>query len=287
MNNKSFKIAAIAVTAVLLLSSGYLLFHSLNLSKELGSVRLEKENALSEKIALNKNVDALKSQLKSLTDQNTELNRTLEATKTLFAEKEQELARMRKSLSSLSSYKKKCSDLEAAKGVLEQKIENLNKDAVALKEQIAGLEQQVANAIADKTATEKKLTDLLNKPFSDNFRAEASRGRKNILTIIAKRTNQLDISMDVPAKLPQAINFTITTPEGKKLSSASDISAQVRIVESDASFVVGQGGISGSGDSMKRVRLIYSPEKKLKKGIYKYQVYSGIQYLGSVQVNLK
>ncbi|TSA39229.1 MAG: hypothetical protein D4R64_00050 [Porphyromonadaceae bacterium] len=287
MNTTSQRNIAITVAVILLLGSGYLLFHSLDISKELKSVRIEKENVLSEKIDLNKNLEALKRELKTVSGKNTELISILEATRDRLAEKEKELAKLRQSLSTLSTFKKKSSDLEAIKRDLDQKILELNKNAVALKEQIGGLEQQVANVKADKAAIESKLNDLLNKPFSDNYRTEAQRGRRNILTVIARRTNRLNISMDVPNNLQQAVNFTITTPDGKSLSSAGDLSKEVKIVQSDASFVVDKGVISGSGETMKRVQLVYSPAKKLKKGIYKYQLYSGIQYIGSVQVNLK
>lgn len=287
MNTKNQRNTAITIAVILLLGSGYLLFRSMDLSHNLKSVRLEKENVLSEKIELTRNLDTTKRDLQTVKDKNSELNSILEDTRDRLAEKEKELPKMRQSIATLSTFKKKSIDLEAIKRDMEQKILELNKNAIALKEQIDGLEQQVTNVKADKASLENKLNDLLNKPFSDNYKTEAQRGRKNILTVIARRTNRLNISMDVPANLQQAINFTITTPEGKSLSSVGDLSNQVRITQSDASFVVEQAGISGSVGTMKRVQLIYSPAKKLKKGIYKYQVYSGIEYLGSTQVNLK
>ena len=270
-----------------MLASGFLFFRSLDLSNEVSAERLSLEAALSDKIDLTKSLNEAKGTLESFRYKNAELSSILESTREQFIEKEKELNRLRQSQSALVTYKKKASDLETIKRELDQKILELTRSSVALKEQIDGLEQRIAAANNDKAGLESKLNDLLNKPFSDNYRTEAQRGRKNILTVIARRTNKLNISMDVPANLQQGLNFTLTIPGGKILSSAGDLSKEVRIIDSDASFVVDKGYISGTEQAMKRVQLLYSPAKKLKKGIYKYQLYSGIQYLGSAQINLK
>jgi small-conductance mechanosensitive channel len=287
MNSKKIRNLLISVAAILLILSGLFIYRSINLSGKLRSARMEKESALSEKINLNKKMDALQLELNSFSAKNAELSSILEDTKERFTEKEQEIARLRQSLATLSSLKKKSSELESVKLGLEQTIDALNKNALSLKDQISSLEQQIAQANADKLSSEGKLNELQSKPYSDNFRTEAQRGRKNILTVNSRWTKRLNISLDVPDNLKQAINFTITTPDGIEVSSAGDISNQVKILHSDASFVVDQTGISGTGSTMKRVQLIYTPSKRLKKGIYKYQIYSGIQYVGSVQVNLK
>ncbi|MDP2960141.1 MAG: hypothetical protein Q8N71_01845, partial [candidate division Zixibacteria bacterium] len=265
----------------------FLIYNSIRLLNNVDKERLEKETILSEKLQQTKDIESLRKEITAANGKTLEVNRILETTRDRLDEKQKDLNRLNQQVASLSTYRKKSADLEGKNRDLEQKILELNKNSVSLKEQIDGLQQQLSKANEEKTGLENKLNDLVNKPYSDNYRTEAQRGRQNRLTVVARRTNRLDISMDVPSNLQQAINFTITTPDGATFTSSSDISAEVKIIDADATFVAGTTGISAAGDSMRRVQLIYSPAKKLKKGIYKYQIYSGIEFLGSVQVRLK
>ncbi|TSA33007.1 MAG: hypothetical protein D4R64_14960 [Porphyromonadaceae bacterium] len=276
--------AAVTIIALLLLGSAFLIYNSIRLSNIADRERLDKESLISEKIHLNKSLDDVRKEIAAANEKNRDIRQILESTRDRVDEKQKELSRLTQQVASLSMYRKKSADLEGKTRDLEQKILELNKAVISKKEEVDNLLSQVAAAKEEKLAFEKQIDELVKKPHADNYRTEAQRGRQNKLTVVARRTNKLDISIEVPSKLERPINFTITNPEGMTLSSSSDISSEVKIIGADAKIVAGTSDISASKS---RVQLIYSPTKKLKKGIYKFQIFSGTDYLGSVQVRLR
>lgn len=278
---------AIALAIILLLVSGYFILHSIRLSGKLKTERLDKESILSEKIELTNGMAKLRGELDAAANASAELNQILEATRDRVDEKQAELNRLNQKLASLQPYKAMSSDLMEKNKELEQQVREWTVKSASLEEEREGLKNQLSDADEARKGLENKLSDLLNKPFADNYRTEAQKGRQNRLTVLARRTNRLDISMDIPGNLQAPLNFTITTPDGVVLSSATDIASLVSILETDAPLATGKSGLSTAGKAMRRVEFVYTPEEKLKKGIYKYQIFSGSELLGHVQVRLK
>jgi hypothetical protein len=62
----------------------------------------------------------------------------------------------------------------------------------------------------------------------------------------------------------------------------------VKVKEYEENLMASLSG--GAGETItfsKRAELVYKPEQKLSRGIYRFQVYDGDNYMGSVQLKLK
>jgi hypothetical protein len=75
---KIFRVIVFSVISLLSLSLAFLAFNSIRLSKQLDRERLEKETLLSEKIHLNRSLEALQKEVSSITNKNLELSRLIE-----------------------------------------------------------------------------------------------------------------------------------------------------------------------------------------------------------------
>jgi hypothetical protein len=85
--------------------------------------------------------------------------------------------------------------------------------------------QKSISKLQDKKADLMKQVELAraeNIVKADNFQVDAYRNaKKERLTIRARRTRMLSVTMDVPKDMVQDIKFNITTPDGKQINETN------------------------------------------------------------------
>ncbi|HYQ59339.1 MAG TPA: hypothetical protein VEP89_18475, partial [Draconibacterium sp.] len=128
---------------------------------------------------------------------------------------------------------------------------------------------------------------ILKAMISDNYRTEALKGKRDKLTVVAKKTSKLMMSFDMPEIYSEKIYFKVVTPDGKEYSLDGDMIANVKTVSNGdglmASIIPNAAGPVGT----QRVEMTYQPLKKLSEGVYLFSIYNEDRLLGSTQLRLK
>ena len=265
---------------------GLIAYHNANRSLEdgLNNERLKSERILSEKLALDKEINKLKQSITSLQGKNTDLDKMLANTSAKVAAKEQELNRMNKENSSLKQYKKQHDDIQKIKNDLEAQVIALNnalstanKDNESLKRSVAEL--QLKNKSLSDELTQIQIASL------DDMRVEAF--NKSKLTVSAKKTKKLDINFIIPAQYATSdLQFKIYDPNGQQRSQTDGTIALLETKE--APILTADASDKLYLKQTKQVKMEYKPKKKLTAGIYRIEVSNNEnKYLGSLQVRLR
>jgi DNA repair exonuclease SbcCD ATPase subunit len=179
---------------------------------------------------------------------------------------------------------KEIADLKKLKADLESQISELNSLLAALKSE----NEKLNESIASLTKANKELEDksaLLAAMVLDNYRVEASKGKKGKLTITARKTNKLSVGFDLPSGIAENIKFRITTPAGKTIHE-NDETIGMKVVDNEV-LVASLSPLSGQFEVSKRVEMTYKPQERLQSGIYKIDIYNNSTYVGSCQIKLR
>jgi hypothetical protein len=130
-----------------------------------------------------------------------------------------------------------------------------------------------------------RVENQINQTFIDKTRVTATRGVNKRLTIRARRTKQLRVSINVAQNLKE-LHFTLTGPDGfldneksGRLSYSLMDNAGIRTA-SLVKFV-------DSFNSDMTIEVKYVPMQKLKPGIYELRVFNDDGYVGSTSIKLK
>lgn len=276
----------ISVTIIALLLSGFVFVKNRSTKNQLQKEKIKSESMLSENLNLQKSVEKLKKDLSSSQDKNAQLDKTIAETYSQLELKESEIKKLRAGNASVADLKKKNAELEALHKKLQDDITGLNMNI----EQLTTDNKKYSEQIDSYKNKNEELTAnnaLLEALLADNFRIEAQKRKHEKLTVSARRTNKLMTSFDIPTDAGQNIYFKIVTPDGKELSSINDKSAIININSQDKNLIASLSGSSYGNQDMKRAELLYKPEQKLTKGIYRINVYNGQEYMGSIQIRLK
>jgi hypothetical protein len=103
--------------------------------------------------------------------------------------------------------------------------------------------------------------------------------RNQKITAIARLTKVIDLSFDFPENQTQNLEVSILTPDGKSYTTLNKNLVSVSQSKDPAMEV--------AGIPQKRMELNFRPEKRFKKGIYKFTVFNGIDPVTTIQVQLK
>ncbi len=129
---------------------------------------------------------------------------------------------------------------------------------------------------------------ILKAMISDNYRTEALHGKKERLTVNARRTNKLSVSFDLPGNLNSNIYFKVITPQGQEISSTDDVaSTTIKIEERNGGLLASSDANVIGSSGTKRIEMTYKPKEKLKNGIYQFNIYNDDRFIGSTQMRLK
>jgi lipopolysaccharide biosynthesis protein len=264
----------------------FFISHSSQKSK-LKREKIRTEALLSEKLELEKNREISQKEMAALKSKHATLVNKMKETSALLSTRENEIKKLAAESATARELKKKNAELEVLRQQMEADIDSLvmNMDRL-MQEQLQAQEQLETMKTSNDFLSLKNA--MLEAMLSDNFRAEALKGKNEKLTVVARRANTLVSSFDVPAGFGEAIHFKVITPEENEISSLESKFASVKVQEYEGNLMASlSGGADERTTFSKRAELVYKPEQKLSRGIYRFQVYDGDSYMGSVQLKLK
>jgi hypothetical protein len=272
------------MSVIITIAALFLISH-VSLKKQLREEKINSEAILSEKLLLEKQMIGLKTDLTSLKGKNSQLDKLLSATSNKLSSKEAEVKRFLSERVSLSELKKKVAELEAIRVQLNSEIASL-----AAKSNLLLTENDVLNNKLTSLQQEKERVDndnaVLKAMVADNYLIEAVKGRNNKLTLIARKTDKLVVSFDLPVEIDDNVSFKVITPTGEEFSSNNNSAASIIIIDNASNYLASADNRMLAFNP-RRVEMIFKPEHKLEKGIYRFNVYNNNNYLGSTQLKLK
>ncbi|MCB9251594.1 MAG: hypothetical protein H6605_03955 [Flavobacteriales bacterium] len=282
---KREKIYAAATVLVLLASMiTSVVYYSDNksLGKKLNDEKINSELLLSEKLSLQKQLEAFKNELNSTEVKNKELSSLIEKTKAELYKKQKALSSVNTKNGSLKKLKKQVADLNKLKSDYEAKFASLNETINKLNSEKDALNQTIASLRSENKDLTNNLA-LLNSLKTDNYLVETSKN-KNKLTVLARKTKKMAFNFNVPQNQSGDLNFKITKPDGRVIEG-KDKGISYNVVydrESD---------LASLGDEnlkvTKKIEMTYEPKEKLKAGLYKIEMFNNGQYIGSCNVRLR
>ena len=285
-NDKKTRIAITAALAALLILSASFFIINASLKKQLGDQKIKSEKLLSEKLKLDQSIKELKDDMSAMAGINVRLDKLLGEANRKLQNKEAEIKRLIAENATVSELRAQVRELELLREQLTTDIANLNINLAQLNNDNACL-----NELLTRTKNENELlafdNTILKAMVADNYRIEALKGRHEKLTINARKTDKLLVSFDLPSDVGRNLYFKVNTPQGEEFSSKTDLSAIINIVENNDRLLASANSDAGGSIGTKRVEMIYKPNKKLTKGVYRFNVYNDNSYLGSTQLRLK
>jgi hypothetical protein len=280
MNKKNGTMGVILIGAlgIVITLVTIFVFSNASLKKHLQNEQIKSESLLSEKLLLDKTIVALKADLNNLKGRNTHLDKVIADITGKLTRKESEVQQLIAQKSSTAELKKKITELENLKSQLNEELAVLYLKTNRLNDEKDILQKENEQLNATNA--------LLKSLVADNYRIEAVKGKKEKLTSIARRTDKLMVSFDLPDNCGDAVTFKIITPEGLELSSTDHNSMSMVIHDNSLNYLTSTDENTLTFNT-KRVEMVYKPETKLIKGIYRFNVYNEGNYLGSTQLRLK
>jgi chromosome segregation ATPase len=274
-----------ALAALLILSASFFIINA-SLKKQLGDQKIKSEKLLSEKLKLDQSIKELKVDMSALTGKNARLDKLLGEANRKLQKKEAQIKRLIAENATVGELRAQVRELELLREQLTRDIANLNINLAQLSDDNVRL-----NELLTRSKNENELltfdNTILKAMVADNYRIEALKGRHEKLTINARKTDKLLVSFDLPLDAGRNLYFKVNTPQGEEFSSRTDLSAIINIVENNDRLLASANSEAGGSIGTKRVEMIYKPNKKLTKGVYRFNVYNDNSYLGSTQLKLK
>lgn len=281
-------IAAISTALFFIALFGMIMIHDSNKSLEemLNGAKLKNETILSEKLSLDKEIRDYKSQLAALRGKNKELDQYLTTANTNLAAKEKQIRVILKDNPRVKSLEKELADIKGMRTELENQIAMLTGKIKGLEGNNSDLNSQVAAL----TARNKELSaqnEVMKAFAANNYQIEATRGSKDKLTVVARRTKKLKVGFDLPQNVVENVKFKIKTPEGKTIDQEDDgLTATILAPEDGSDLMVSLVPMEDF-EVTKRIEMKYEPKKRLSKGLYTIDIYNGETYMVSCQVKLR
>jgi predicted RNase H-like nuclease (RuvC/YqgF family) len=253
------------------------------LETNLQNEKLKSEALLSEKLLIEKDMEKMRGQLSSLKGINNELDDVVKRTEARMASQESELKKLKQQNFSLAQIKKQREELLRLQTDLENQL-------VALRASYADMETKntmLSNTIAQLQEQNKLLSQDLNRAMfasMDHTQVQAVKGKKERLTIKAKRTGKLIANFEVPASL-RNITFRVLDENGKVFTdkqgtivSKTSVSHENAIASTDE---------AAAGSALQKVHMEYIPKQKMRSGIYTVEILNDNLYVGSLNVKLR
>lgn len=256
--------------------------NGISLQTSLNDERLKTEMMLSEKLALQKEIDNFRAQINSLNGKNTELDKLLaQATKKLN-DKQAELNKIVKDNSNIALLNKQIEGLNKMKRDFENDIMALNERISKLNKENDAMDQTIASLKKENELLNSNLA-ILSSMVADDYLVETSK-KNDKLTAKAKQARKMSLTFNVPDNIVSNISFKITKPDGKRVEGKDSGIAYVVVDENEtllASTSAGEIKVS------RKIEMNYSPKEKLKPGVYKIEMYNGDRYIGTCNVKLR
>ncbi len=177
--------------------------------------------------------------------------------------------------------KKQLEGLQAEMARLEQLLANANGRVNELKSENSRLRGNNDKLTAELAQSAEAAASV------NNSMVVAARGKKKEKVVVkARRTQHLNIDLELPENMAKAVRTRITKPDGRMLEGTDPIiSASSSSDPNDATAAARAGAPQRR---MSRISMRIDPKKeKLVPGIYKVDVYSGNRYVGTTRTTLR
>lgn len=280
---KTIALGALIFAILSLVTSGFFYNNNKALKNNLHTEKIITENMLSEKLALQKEIELFKNQLNALKGKNQELNNLIASSNKKLLEKEVALNKIVRQNGNSKQLKKQIADLQQMKKDFEINVLALNGEIKKLTSDNENLNKTIASLQKENKQLASNLA-ILSSITADNYQPETTK-KKDKLTVIAKRTKKMLLSFKVPENMVENISFQVTKPDGSIIKGKENgIAYQVVTEEGSdlfASLLTDEIKVS------KKIEMTYSPKEKLKPGLYKVALYNGEKYIGSCNIKLR
>jgi len=283
--NRRSRVAIPVITATALLAGGFLLTSGKGSTNgEADALRLAKEEILGEKLHLEKQLAELERQHADTKERAFEAEqRALDLERRLAAAAQS----MPKGANGSRTDTGRRMKSELAEALEAQ--ERLRRELDGARDGQRSLQDQLNMLRADRDALAARLgQQQQGARMVNNASVEAVRGKRQHLTVRARRTNEIRMAFDLPEEVARTANFKIVSPGGRTFEGGNPALSLTSGDENDgalaARFML--AGESGQ-DRAKRVHLLFKPEKRLEPGTYRIDICSGETYLNTVMLNLR
>ncbi|MEX2233330.1 MAG: hypothetical protein WD824_14300 [Cyclobacteriaceae bacterium] len=283
---KSSKAIAMVTTALFIGSLFWLMnTKRVNSSLETGlqDERLKSEEYLSEKLLLERDLLKIKDELLILQGTNAEQGDLVKSMSTKLANQEAEYDRMKKQNISLHQIKKQRQELIALQSQLENELQSIKLSHAELETK----NNELTHSVASLQDRNRILMDDLNRAMFaavDHSQIQALKGKKEKLTIRARKTNKLIANFEVPANLKN-LSFRIVDSKGNSLTQKDGTMAST-ISPSDKSYMATTDSESISS-KLQKVEMVFIPKARLETGVYTVEILNENLYVGTLKVKLK
>ncbi len=282
------KVALITTVLFFAALSGLLVLQNKNwyLDQVLQDTRIQQERLVSEKLQLEKSIAQYKSELTKKSTENSGLSFQIAEQLAQIESVQKENKRFRSTAFQVDALKKQKGELEAMLKMLEKDMKNMNNTIYDLTAE----NSKIKNENKDLALNYAKLNDQVNalqEVAINNALVEAVQGKKKQkLTVVAKRTKELKMEVDLPASMVQNLKLKVIDPQGKEMTD-KDGTASITEVLNDHSLTASLTLVEGELVSAKRKKMEFAPKSKLKSGTYTLEVSNGAKSLGRVQIKLR
>jgi myosin heavy subunit len=254
-----------------------------SLETDLEHEKLRSEALLSEKLLLEKDIEKMKTQLSGLKGLNGDLDILVRNTEAKFAEQEAEMKKLRSANASLALVRKQREQLLSIQQELERELQAMRGSLSELERE----NQTLSSTIAQLQDQNQLLMADLNRAMIasiDHSQVQAVKGRKDRLTVRARKTNKLIADFEVPGSL-RNISYRILDPKGNPLTEKQGVIVSHATPSGD--HVLASAGDGTLGNGLQKVRMEYLPKVKLQSGVYTVEILNDNLYVGSMNVKLR
>lgn len=257
-----------------------------DLSKMLNDTRIEQEKLLGEKHQLEKSVAKFKTELAKLGAENGALSGRITDQLAQVDKLEKENRKFRSTAKQVEGLRREKADLEAMVRDLERDMLRMDRSMQDLTAENMRIKAE-NDLLSSNNAKLNGQVSALQEVAINNALVEAVQGkRKDRLTVVAKRTKELKMEVDLPASMTQNLKLKVINPQGQELTE-KDGTASITEVLNDGSLTASIVMMEGELVAAKRMRMEFAPKAKLKKGTYTLEVNNGAKSLGKVQIKLR
>jgi peptidoglycan hydrolase CwlO-like protein len=286
---KKEKFIAATVVALLVISmAGMVIYHQSNKTLKIGlkDEKIKSETLLSEKLALAKEIEKLKTDIHSWMGKSQKADRLLEDANTRISGMEKTMAGLRRENAALASLRNELNELRSIRKDLESQLAALDQTNKNSLKQLDEFRTELALVKAERDDLKFNQRARMEN-LTDDFRLETTRGKKKQkLTVNAARTKKLVVSFEIPESMSSDVNFNIITPQGKIIKS-NDPRLTTQFIEDNRNLTASLSPVSGEFEISRRIEMTYTPDSKLEPGVYKINILQKDNRVGSCQLRLK
>lgn len=280
---KSVIAGIIAVVILGLLLNTYSVYNrNEELKESINYERLQSEKLLSEKLLLHKEIDEFRGEIASLKGKNKEADVLLERANRNLNEKEAMINSLAKEARDAKDVRRQLAEIKKARQELLEEFGNI----ADYNNQLKKKNDELREALNNLTAENKSLLDQLKaKSFAgSNFKIEVLKGKKDKLTVKAKRTEKVRIEFEVAANSypinPKLIHIDLLSPDGALKSGETEVTVENK-TELSASL-----NQALSDQEPQKVMIDYTLKENLKIGVYTAIIFHNNTFLGKAQFRL-